>query len=233
MSKSILQAEKSIQAALESLRSTPQTREISTILDLLVPKGYHLVVELQEDGRKKRRTASIENWSPETGEILIYFSRDSQEDYPQERRIEPPASLNLRAYSPEAHRAPIFPAQRPVSHSTVNPSPIQQLCNTLEEVERQGRSFVALKWFRDDVLPSKGFSWAINSEERQAVLAEAVESGAVVTSKIPNPRSPFPTTTIRLNRSRATNPVGQRRYAPVPVQGEPLSTTILRDRGAR
>lgn len=224
MQQSIVQTEESIQDALESLRSIPLSQQLSDVLDILAPKGYHPVVELQEDGRKKRRTASIENWTPETGEILISFSKDTRQDSTQKPQTAGPALGNS---SVAGHRTTASPSkQSPLRE-------VKELCDALEEVERQGRSFVALKWFRDEVLPAKGFPWAAVTEERHAVLAQAVESGAIVTSKIPNPRSPFPTTTIRLNRSRIASQGGTRRFSPVRIQGEPLSTTILRDRGVR
>lgn len=235
MDKSILQAEESLQNALESLRSVPLNRQLSDVLDLLAPKGYHPVVELQEDGRKKRRTASIENWTPETGEILISFSRDENKKSLRDDRSASPAHgayLHSTTVRAEAPRVRPSPARSNQTENVSDPA-VQELCGALEEVERLGRSFVALKWFRDEVLPTKGFSWAADQEERQRTIAQAVESGAIVTSKIPNPRSPFPTTTIRLNRSHAANLGGERRFSPVRVHGEPLSATILRDRGAR
>lgn len=229
--KTILQAEESIQDALESLRSMPLTRQLSAILDVLAPEGYRPIVELQEDGRKKRRTASLENWTPETGEILISFSRD---EHKKSARHDRSTVLSPDSYrTATTARTEVPPAQshlaRPADSENVA---IKELCSALEEVERQGLPFVALKRFRDNVLSSKGFSWTADPEKRQAILARAIETGAIVTSKIPNPRSPFPTTTIRLNRSRMASD-SARRFAPVRVNGEPLSATILRDRGVR
>jgi hypothetical protein len=229
MSRSILQVEESIQNALESLRSARLTQQLSAVLQFLAPEGYHPVVELQEDGRKKRRTASADNWTPETGEILISFSKESRESDGERPPALESVSLPIRSRGVIAVQ-PMHSSQ----HSTPpSDTPEKELCNALEEVERQGRAFVALKWFRDEVLPSKGFPWTVNPEERQAVLARAVDSGMIMTSRVPNPRSPFPTTTIRLNRSRIASSGVERRYSPVRIQGEPLSTTILRDRGAR
>ena len=229
--KTILQAEESIQDALESLRSMPLTRQLSAILDVLAPEGYRPIVELQEDGRKKRRTASLENWTPETGEILISFSR---EEHKKSTRHDSPSGPAPGSYSAATiARAEISPTRSPLARPPqLENIAIRELCSALEEVERQGLPFVALKRFRDNVLPSKGFSWAADPENRQAILVQAIENGAVVTSKIPNPRSPFPTTTIRLNRSRFASD-SARRFAPVRINGEPLSATILRDRGAR
>ena len=94
---------------------------------------------------------------------------------------------------------------------------------------------MAIKWFRDEFLPAKGYAWAKTPDECQNVLARAISEGWIVTSKIPNPMSPlYPTTTIRVNRqkqARSTRPMS--RFRPVHISGEPLSSTILRDRGPR
>jgi hypothetical protein len=54
----------------------------------------------------------------------------------------------------------------------------------------------------------------------------------VLTSKIPNPKTPaYPTTTIRLNRAEAGVPEEAQRFRPVAVQGDLLSATLDDDRG--
>ncbi|MGB7189642.1 MAG: hypothetical protein WBD10_05865 [Acidobacteriaceae bacterium] len=227
MSKTILEIEESIQNDIEALRSLPSSQKLSTIIQFLAPDGYHPVVELQEDGRKKRRTAAIDNWTPETGEILISFTRDEPTAKPSAQQTIS-ASTTRHVPGPKAHLAATQPALSP----DISIRAVEELCSVLEEAEREGLAFIALKRFRDRILPTKGFAWARNDDERQAVLAKAVEIGAVLTSKIANPRSPFPTTTIRLNRSRAAAP-RERRFNPIRIQGEPLSATILRDRGQR
>jgi hypothetical protein len=240
-SKSIVEVEESVQGALEALPSivrskplNPLTQLLADALNILAPAGYHPVVELQENGRRKRRTASADNWTPETGEILISFSKDDPS--PQEARFRQPAQRGsdspLAADTVGPHRpAPAVRAGVPAAPGGSLELEENDLCRTLEEVERQGRAFIALKWFRDDVLTTKSFAWAADSEHRQAVLASAIEKGLIVTSRVPNPRSPFPTTSIRLNRAPVTPQSAGRRYSPVKIQGEPLSSTISRDRG--
>jgi hypothetical protein len=107
----------------------------------------------------------------------------------------------------------------------------KELCRALEEVERQGRAFIALRWFRENVLPATGFAWASDPAQRQSVLTSAITKGLITTSRIPNPRSSFPTTAIRLNRAPSTPQQQGQRYAPVRIHGESLSSSILRDRG--
>ena len=104
----------------------------------------------------------------------------------------------------------------------------------LAEAERGGHAFIALKWFRDSFLPRKVFRWNQHPETRQVVLAEAIQRGVVLTSKIANPKTPaYPTTTIRLNRAEAGIPEEAQRFHPVEVQGEPVAVAIDEDRGSQ
>jgi hypothetical protein len=184
--------------------------EVIRALQFLAPKGFRPVVEFRESGRKKRRTASADNWTPETGEILITFDPAGADDSvvsDQPARIVSPGS----------------------------DGDLEEVCRALAEAEI-GRSFVALKWFRDELLPAKGYSWTRTTEDRHAILTKAITGGWIVTGKVTNPRAPqYPTTTVRVNRQRESHFQGAvvRRFRPVPVSGEPLSQTILRDRGER
>ncbi len=109
---------------------------------------------------------------------------------------------------------------------------VKELCAALAEAERGGHAFIALKWFRDSFLPRKAFRWNQHPESRQAVLAEAIQRGVVLTSKIANPKTPaYPTTTIRLNRAEAGVPEEAQRFHPVTVQGESITDDIHEERG--
>jgi hypothetical protein len=109
---------------------------------------------------------------------------------------------------------------------------VRELCSALAEAERGGHAFIALKWFRDSFLPRKSYRWNQNPESRQAVLAEAIQRGVVLTSKIANPKTPaYPTTTIRLNRAEAGIPEEAQRFHPVPVHGETLTAVLEEERG--
>jgi hypothetical protein len=247
MQDTILQAEETIQNTLESLPHMHLGRELADALKFLAPPGYRPVVELQENGKKKRRTAPADTWTPETGEILISFSKDSSPGVEVRPAVAETASLNGDPNLAAPRSTPGSTVRSKADSSgTVHPKPAhhaetpnlpnhaeRELCEGLEEAERQGRAFVALKWFRDDFLASKGFAWAEDPKQRQEVLARAIESGLIVTNRIPNPRSPFPTSTVRLNRARRSSQTGERRFSPIRIKGEPLSSTILRDRGDR
>ena len=81
-------------------------------------------------------------------------------------------------------------------------------------------------------MPRKAFRWNQQPDTRQAVLAEAIQRGVVLTSKIANPKTPaYPTTTIRLNRAEAGIPDELPRFHPVAVHGEALADSIEDERG--
>jgi len=58
-------------AVLEKM--SPYNAEVARAMQFLAPKGFRPVVEFRESGRKQRRTASADNWTPANGEILITF----------------------------------------------------------------------------------------------------------------------------------------------------------------
>src|SRR5207245_7195602 len=98
--------------------------------------------------------------------------------------------------------------------------------------------FVPLKKFRDEILPLGKFESMPTEVERRNALDSVIKRKFVVVGHIPNPRSPqFPVTTIRLNRLmpevKTTLGGGDNsdlEFRPVEIPGEPLSTTILRER---
>lgn len=268
LKRTVAEVESILQHTFQSLVSNSGSSNEAEIAALLNPSGFEPVIEVYENGKKKRRDASVDNLDFETIEYKVYFIRVSDQsntprllpslDFtgdsvrPQieprdtSRKMVPPPLTSAppkTAASSVQQRLTMTPPPPPFEAATSSgrglgssmsaPSPEDELCSALEEVERQAKPFVALKWFRDDVLANKNFAWGGTTEERQAVLARAVESGRVVTSRIPNPRSPYPTTTIRLNRSRAAVGDDKPRYNPRPIRGEGLSETILRDRGTR
>lgn len=218
---SIPAAEEMIEEALNELAYT-QDPGLVRALRFLTPPGYQAIVELcSENGRSKRRDAPADSWSPEFDEVRIYFERIDGEE---------PAPRPGRAPRADAHAAddedaePTLPADMDAR--------VKELCAALAEAERGGHAFIALKWFRDSFLPRKAFRWNQHPETRQSVLAEAIQRGVVVTSKIANPKTPaYPTTTIRLNRAEAGISEETQRFQPVDVQGEPVAVTIDEERG--
>jgi hypothetical protein len=231
--------EQTLQIGLEALRNAPLNEQIASALKFLVPPGYKPIAQLEEDGRKKRSTAAASNWTPETGEIVIYFEPlDKLTDAP----AGPPANLTpfrrqtetvpSQSFALSPAPAPLLSAGAETDPSEIPSLQIQQCCEALAEAEKAGKLFIAFKWFRDEALPAHNFDWSASLDMRQRVLAKAVEMGAIQTKPIRNPRSPeHPTTTISLNRTEASRFIPSR-FHPIPVQGEPVSATILRDRGS-
>jgi hypothetical protein len=224
---SIPAAEEIIEDALNELAYS-QDPGLVRALRFLAPPGYQAIVELcSENGRSKRRNASADSWSPEEDEVRIYFERID------EGGEAPARNSRSRSYSV----APLHVAEpEEVIPDAVLPADmdarVKELCGALAEAERGGHAFIALKWFRDSFLPRKAFRWNQNPETRQMVLAEAIQRGVVMTSKIANPKTPaYPTTTIRLNRAEAGIPDEAQRFHPIAVQGESIADTLDDERG--
>jgi hypothetical protein len=188
----------------------------SDALRPLVPKGYRVQVTLlDQNERKKRRSASAETWSPESDLIQISFEKES-EDASDEGVVA--------GNAPQASRVE---------------SSLSDLIRCLDHAEsRPGYTFVALKWFRDVALPASAPAWAQSDAVRSNVLRDAIERRIVLTGRIPNPKSPqFPVTTIKLNRLlpevRAVLGAGssiEEGFEPITIRGESLSATVLRER---
>ena len=221
---SIPAAEEIIEEALNELAYS-QDPGLTRALRFLAPPGYQAIVELcSENGRSKRRNASADSWSPEEDEVRIYFERaDDGEGIVRASRTPRVFTTHFQE-DEEEPQEPVLPADMDAR--------VKELCAALAEAERGGHAFIALKWFRDSFLPRKPFRWNQHPETRQMVLAEAIQRGLVMTSKIANPKTPaYPTTTIRLNRAEAGIPEEAQRFHPVAVNGEPLAETMEKDRG--
>jgi hypothetical protein len=220
---SVPDAEEIIEEALNELAFS-QDPGLVRALRFLAPPGFQAIVELcSENGRSKRRNASADSWSPEEDEVRIYFERmDDGESSPrQSRGSRSPVEQN---FDEEDNQEAVIPADLDAR--------VKELCAALAEAERGGHAFIALKWFRDSFLPRKAFRWNQHPESRQAVLAEAIQRGVVLTSKIANPKTPaYPTTTIRLNRVEAGIPEEAQRFHPVAVHGDSIADAIEEERG--
>lgn len=223
-SLSIPDAEEIIEEALAELTYS-QDPGLMRALHFLAPPGYQAIVELcNESGRSKRRNASADTWSPEEDELRIYFERIDGDELPA-RPARASTHLDESHYEGNDADEVFAPADMDAR--------VKELCNALAEAERGGHAFIALKWFRDSFLPRKSFRWNQNPELRQTILAEAIQRGVVLTSKIANPKTPaYPTTTIRLNRAEAGIPEEAHRFHPVAVQGETLTAVMDEERGA-
>ncbi|MGB6686708.1 MAG: hypothetical protein WBE76_02595 [Terracidiphilus sp.] len=222
---SIPEAEEIIEEALNDLGFS-ENPGLARALRFLAPPGYQAIVELcSENGRSKRRNASAESWSPEEDEVRIYFERADSDAAPRVSRVSPRIAAEHGLDEDEDSQQAIIPSDLDAR--------VKELCAALAEAERGGHAFIALKWFRDSFLPRKAFRWNQHPESRQAVLAEAIQRGVVLTSKIANPKTPaYPTTTIRLNRAEAGIPEEAQRFHPVAIHGDSIGEAIEEERGS-
>jgi hypothetical protein len=230
---SIPEAEEIVEEALNELAFSSDPG-LARALRFLAPPGYQAIVELcGENGRSKRRNAPADSWSPEEDEVRIYFERVDDGEAVQRQDRAPRVAANhngnhsgehdFNAVDGDDGQEAIIPADLDAR--------VKELCAALAEAERGGHAFIALKWFRDSFLPRKAFRWNQHPESRQAVLAEAIQRGVVVTSKIANPKTPaYPTTTIRLNRAEAGIPEEAQRFHPIQVHGDSIAEAIQEER---
>ena len=230
----IAEAEALIQAGLERLRDAPLNEVITSALAFLAPKGYRVVAQMEEEGRKKRSTASISNWNHATGEIVLFFEPVNAEaaavqtktltiptaaapaaDAPNTDASSAAAAAGSVARGPIMNAIPalsVTPAALPTAVIKISAQDeVRECCEALAEAEKLGRPFYAIKWFRDIFLPERELSWVTSIQDRQRVLNRTIQSGYIETRSIPNPNNAaFPTTTLQLNREKAATLTGSR-----------------------
>lgn len=200
-----------------------------------LPQQSHPIVTLSDaNGRKKKRNASADNWSPESGIIQIRLETVLEEP-------EPAAADTLRQTESPSRTGPLEIPEGADSDTFLHPAEAEML-RALDRAEsKPGWSFVPLKKFRDDILPlepRESIPSLRTDVEQRHVLQSVIDKRFVLVGKVPNPKSPqFPVTTIRLNRlmPQVKIALGQGGnqdldFHPVEIRGEPLSTTILRER---
>lgn len=212
---------------IEQVESQFEQKVVDALRELdLLPQGFKHRVRFHGEKKDKRKTADFEkNWRPDADSIRIWF--------------EPTHEASAQLPEPITKSATAPPVSFPAQVVATVPDPLSELVRALDRAEsRRGYDFVSLKWFRDAALPSEGFSWASSDATRQSLLRGAIEKRLILTSKVPNPKSPqFPVTAIRLNRLmpevKAILGGGDDNsldFHPVEIRGENLSATILRER---
>jgi hypothetical protein len=221
-------AASSLFAALRHVSLSPELEEIR---DYLFPDGMTPVVQLEEDGRKKRSSAAAWNWNPKSGEIRIFLEPVEAPGPVDSFARTADSVAATQAVTPSAIAAPVTPSALDNPPDRITPDEVIECCQALAAAEKSNRQFIALKWFRDSYLATVDFSWARSSQRRQRVLSEAIDLGRIDAKKIANPKSEFPTMTISLNRSMPIPGVAPR-FQPVTVRGEAVSAALLRDRGS-
>ncbi len=197
----------------------------------VVPQQSQPRVTLSDaNGRKKKRNASADNWSAESGQIVVRYEPVPQEyqqpsitalldvaELVRERRdsgtlarqASGPSS-GSDSGSPLTHGGAPQPEDRgrseqvPSSNTFMHPAEAE-LLRALDRAEsKPGWNFVPLKKFRDEILPTERPEYIpslrTDVEQRQ-MLQSVIDKRFVLVSKVPNPKAPqFPVTTVRLNR---------------------------------
>lgn len=208
-----------VESALRDIAEFLEAAIRGQIVDVpaaLRPRGARPVVALRDrkTGRKRRSDANFAGLDVTQSEIVIGFERDSEvaNAHESEERLRPGDSERWDA-----------------------DTRIRDLINAVLAVEREGRAFISLLWFRENRLAT--LPWATDPRTRQQVIARAIEDGILEVRKIPNPKNPqYPVSTITLNRGHEmvramlVSGADEPRFEPCEIQGVPLSKTILESR---
>jgi len=189
---------------------------------------------LNADGRKKRSNAVAHAWAPEKSEPAQFWLEPFtapetvavSEVEQQTEKVHASSSLKSQPYGGV-----------PGAAVDLHPAEVE-LLRALDRAESTpGWSFVSLKKFRDEILPSENLPSLRSDVERQNVLRSAIEKRLILRKPVPNPKSPqFPVTSIRLNRLMPEVqkllglPKNDMDFHPIHIKGEPLSAIILRER---
>jgi hypothetical protein len=154
---------------------------------LAPPRGYVADVELRpfEDPERPGEFAEDSRWDPRKGDVLITYEAGRDDGWREERRGWRDGPVELPA-TPDPALA------------------IEDVVRVLGRAEGDPNfSFVALKFLRDQLLP-RHVAWAAIPHEAQIQINRAIDAGAVVTTKVENPRQPqYPVTAVKLNRDNA------------------------------
>jgi len=190
---------------------------------------------LNADGRKKRSNAVAHAWAPEKSEPAQFWLEPSvaTETVP----VTAVAQQTGAAASASGVTSSSVPHDISGTSVYVNPAEAE-LLRALDRAESTpGWSFVSLKKFRDEILPSENVPSIRSDVERQNVLRSAIDKRLILRKPVPNPKSPqFPVTSIRLNRLMPEvqavlgHPKKDLDFHPIHIKGEPLSAIILRER---
>jgi hypothetical protein len=209
--------------ALEGLRAHGQLPPELDALRYLAPRSgssarvvFHYDDGNGQLGRDMHDHVAQHYWRPEAGYIAKIWYADTPTS------VHPPRADVVR--------------EVPASPRVVVPSHVRELVRELDKAER-GKPYVVLRWFLDTWLVSSRLHWSGEPAIRQRTLNEAIDAGLVLTGKASNPKNPdWPSTTVRLDRSRPEVAELLARadelpeFKPVPVRGEPVSETIIRER---
>jgi hypothetical protein len=210
-----------------------------------IPPGYALRVSLREaNGKKKHSNSAADSWSPASGRLEIWFepSRSSQNEVVEEAvgKLDTLAvsGAGMRNSSAQISRPRTFVHPAETDLVKILDREEADLLRALDRAEsKPGWTFVPLKKFRDEILPSEHIPSMSSDVEQRRVLESAIEKRLILIGRVLNPKAPqFPVTTIRVNRMmpevKAILGGGEADldFHPVEIKGEPLSDTVIRER---
>lgn len=191
--------------------------ETNPDLAWLVRNEWVPVVQLRENGRKKRADAKGDYWSPETGEVFVTFQQlgDRVKGKMTARAEEVLGKPEYHEKSGQrgSHVIPtptLAPANTPVPNGEQplasagrmeNPEVLdllQHLHNAETQEKQRGGDWVALTRFRDQFV-SPVAPWFMRRNE---LLQYCLGAGFIEKGKAPNPYKPaYPVTTVKLSPS--------------------------------
>jgi hypothetical protein len=173
------------------------------------PRGFAINVELRpfEDPDHPGEFAEDSRWDPRHGDVLITYEPAREDGWRDDRREE---RRGWRGNGPPADLPP--PPDPDVA--------VDDVVRVLARAESDPSfTFVALKFLRDQLLP-RHVAWAAIPHEAQIQINRSIDAGAVLTTKVENPRQPqYPVTAVKLNRE---SPIVQRVLA---AEVPPAATT--------
>ena len=193
---------------LEGLRYLPlDTHRAKVGIRSIAPNG--------KVGRKVREDASASYFDPDTCEVAISF-------VPLDESQRVPSEEDGISNSGEE------------AHDFDSETALDQLIDELRTAERM-QPFVALEWFRDQILPKCDYAWVRYSSNRASVLRRATDENLVLTSQVINPKEPMrPVTAIRINRGhprfQTDKPSLRTSFKPIRIRGGAISDTLISDR---
>jgi hypothetical protein len=199
-----------------------------------VPESFRLRVSfLQANGRKKRSNAAADTWTPNSDLIQCWLEPSTAE-----KKLSPPEISQQDDLLSIANETRAGARQNTAGPGVPIHPAETEILKALDRAESTpGWSFVSLKKFRDEILPSENLASVRSDVDRQNVLRSAIDKRLILTSKVQNPKSPqFPVTSIRVNRLMPEvqtvlgHPKKDLDFHPIHIKGEPLSDTILRER---
>jgi len=206
MKRTIEEIESRLEEDLSKLRS-PAYKSIETVQACLVPEGLRAHVQLLgKGGRKKRKNAPADSWTPESGEIRIRFEP-----------IQAPAERKRR---PASH--PVADVIRSLDRAESTPGygfvALKWFRDTYLPTEK-------IEWAASDSARQAAIRQAI---ERRLILTSKVQNPKSpqfpVTAIRLNRLLPE---VLTLLDATALSDSG---FDPVEIRGEELSATILRER---